>query len=214
MARGPIGLPPGVSRTGLGQDDRKYSTRNPIVSRLIDRWLGRIAEVIGSDHVRVLVDVGVGEGIAIERVRPTSGMVVGVEYREDKLARARSRLARFQGVVGDAGMLPIADASADLVTCIEVLEHLLRPGDALQELARIAGGRCVVSVPWEPWFRLGNLARAKNLSRIGNDPEHVQAFSPRKLQRTVSQHFKNVEIHRFFPWLVAVASDPRPQQIS
>ncbi len=195
----------------MGQDERKYATRNPVVSRLISRWLAKVSELVGSQPTRRVLDVGVGEGIAIERVRPPGVLVIGVEYREDKLASAAARLERFVGVVGDAGMLPIADASADLVTCIEVLEHLVRPEAAVMELARVASDRCVVSVPWEPWFRLGNLARGKNLGRLGNDPEHVQAFSPRRLRRLLLSGFEVVDVHGAFPWLVVVASRPRAQ---
>jgi SAM-dependent methyltransferase len=209
MERRPIGLAPGAPVGAMGQDERKYTTRNPVVLRLIGRWLGKVAELTRAVPVSRVLDVGVGEGIAMERVRPDGAFVAGVEYREDKLASATKRLPRFAGVVGDAGMLPVADSSADLVTCIEVLEHLVRPDAAVSELARVASDRCVVSVPWEPWFRLGNLARGKNLARAGNDPEHVQAFSPRRLRRLLLAGFDVVEVHRVFPWLVAVASSPR-----
>ena len=77
------------------------------------------------------------------------------------------------------------------------------------ELARITGGRLVVSVPWEPWFRLGNLGRGKNLRRLGNDPEHVQAFTPRRLHRALERHYSEVRVVKAFPWLIAAARRPR-----
>ena len=80
---------------------------------------------------------------------------------------------------------------------------------AVVEMARICGGRLVVSVPWEPWFRLGNLGRGKNIARWGNDPEHVQAFTPARLTRALSAHFEQVRVVRAFPWLIAEASRPR-----
>ena len=55
--------------------------------------------------------------------------------------------------------------------------------------------RLVVSVPWEPWFRLGNLGRGKNVARWGNDPEHVNFFNPRKLRAALGAHFAEVN-HR------------------
>ena len=79
-------------------------------------------------------------------------------------------------------MLPLIDHSADVVTCLEVLEHLVAPERAVGELARICRGRCVVSVPWEPFFRLGNLCRGRDVGRWGNNPEHVQHFSPATLR--------------------------------
>jgi SAM-dependent methyltransferase len=138
--------------------------------------------------------------------------VVGVEYRLAKVRLAAARLPALAGVVGDAGMLPLPDACADLVTSIEVLEHLTDPPAAVDEFARICrpGGRVVVSVPWEPWFRLGNLGRGKNLGRLGNDPEHVQQFTPDRLRALLAVRFEHVEVARAFPWLIASARSPRP----
>jgi hypothetical protein len=58
-------------------------------------------------------------------------------------------------------------------------------------------------VPWEPWFRLGNLGRGKNVRRLGNDPEHLHAFTPARLRRTLDRSFDQVRVVRAFPWLVA-----------
>ena len=134
--------------------------------------------------------------------------VVGVEYRHDKAAIARL-LDGVVTVVGDAGMLPLPSQRADLVTCIEVLEHLPAVAPAVAELARVTTDRCVVSVPWEPWFRLGNLGRGKNVARLGNDPEHVQWFTPARLRRTLEASFRQVRVVRAFPWIIAEARGPR-----
>jgi Methyltransferase domain len=211
----PIGLAPGVPREAAGQDAAKYGSTNPIVSRLLDRWTGRLREVIGPVRGTV-VDVGTGEGLCLERVlapgagdTPAPDRVVGIEYRFDKAAVAAQRLTDVDVTVGDAGMLPFPDGAADLVMCIEVLEHLPTVAPAVAELARITGDRCVVSVPYEPWFRLGNLGRGKNVGRLGNDPEHLHAFTPGRLRRTLGASFADVRVVPAFPWLIAVARGGR-----
>ena len=212
----PIGLAPGVPLEAAGQDAAKYGSSNPVVKRLLDRFMGQLKAVIGPIGGTV-VDVGIGEGLCLERVlRPAEGapavepgVVVGVEYRFDKARAAASQLPGVEVSVGDAGMLPFPDRAADLVTCMEVLEHLPTVAPAVAELARITGGRCVVSVPWEPWFRLGNLGRGKNVGRLGNDPEHLRAFTPGKLRRTLEASFAEVRVTKVFPWLVAEARSPR-----
>jgi ubiquinone/menaquinone biosynthesis C-methylase UbiE len=207
MTRRPIGLAPDAPAEVSGQDAKKYSSGNPIVQRLISRWL-QIVRLAVSQPRGIVVDVGIGEGLAMERVMPPGSHVVGVEFRRDKIRVAQQHIELLAGVVADAGMLPLRDATADVTTCIEVLEHLVTPEPAVEELARITARRCVVSVPWEPWFRLGNLGRGKNLRRIGNDIEHVQQFTPRLLERLLARFFDSVEIVPVFPWLVAVAQDP------
>jgi len=171
---------------------------------LIDRWLAIVRDAIGSAPDFV-VDVGTGEGFATERTVPRGVTVVGVEYRHGKIRAAMQRLDDIAGVVADAGMLPLRSASAPVVTCIEVLEHLTEPEVAVEELARVTRGHCVVSVPWEPVFRLGNLGRGKNVRRLGNDPEHVQQFNPARLMRLLEPRFGDVSVRRCAPWIVAVA---------
>jgi hypothetical protein len=102
------------------------------------------------------------------------------------------------------------DGAVDWATSIEVLEHLPHPEQLVAELARVCRSGVIVSVPWEPWFKLGNLGRGKNVARWGNDPEHLQAFGPRSLGAVLSASFGRVTVHRCLPWLLAVATEPRP----
>jgi ubiquinone/menaquinone biosynthesis C-methylase UbiE len=204
MSDRPIGLAPGAELEAAGQDARKYGSRNPVVRRLIDRWLLKIGSLI-DDNVQRVADIGVGEGLALERLPVRAPVIVGVDFRGDKLAVAKTRVPALRPVRADAGMLPIPDRGVDLALCIEVLEHLVDPGAAVAELARIADRGCVVSVPWEPFFRLGNLARGKNVAAFGNDSEHVQQFSPARLADLLQRSFAHVSIHRCFPWIIAVA---------
>ncbi|MCU1353732.1 MAG: Methyltransferase type 11 [Acidimicrobiales bacterium] len=203
----PIGLSPGAPEDAAGQDAKKYATGNPVVQRLLARWMAKLTGVLGTVGGTV-VDVGVGEGLALERMLPAGHPAIGLEYRFDKVVAATDRLPALAGVRADAGMLPLADHRADLVTCIELLEHLPLVEPAVAELARVTRGRCVVSVPWEPWFRLGNLGRGKNVARFGNDPEHVQAFTPGRLRRALEAEFASVRVVRAFPWLIAEAANP------
>lgn len=52
-------------------------------------------------------------------------------------------------VIGDLAVLPFADATFDVVLCLEVLEHVREPQRVLEELHRTlrAGGRLYFSVP-------------------------------------------------------------------
>lgn len=204
-----IGLAPGLDLDAAGQDAAKYGTSNPVVQKLLARWLGKLTQVLGTPTGTV-VDVGVGEGFALERMFPSGTPAVALEYRHDKARVASEKLAAVAVVRGDAGVLPFPDASADLVTSIEVLEHLPIYEQAVGEMARICRGRLVVSVPWEPWFRLGNLGRGKNVGRLGNDPEHVQQFTPARLRALLGARFDEVTVTRAFPWLIASARRPRP----
>lgn len=204
---GPIGLSPAAAEHAAGEDEAKYSSRNILVRTLLDHLLREIRAAAGSTE-GTWVDVGIGEGMALEAMRVQARLLIGIEYRSDKLAVARRRVPELQAVRADAGMLPLLDRSADVVTCLEVLEHLTAPERAVAELGRICCGRCVVSVPWEPFFRLGNLCRGKDVRRWGNNPEHIQQFGSLKLARLFESHFREVRVHHSFPWIIAVATSP------
>jgi len=209
--RRPLGLAPGAPEQAAGQDAKKYSTGNPVVQRLLGRWTtvlrGEIAAV--TPPGATLADIGVGEGLALARTRPDGMPIVGIEYREDKARVAQTSVEGIWVVVADAGMVPLRDGAVPVTICVEVLEHLTDPDAAVEELARVAHHGCVISVPWEPWFRLGNLARGKNVGRLGNDPEHLQFFTRRRVEKLLARHFESVRVVPVFPWLVAIATEPR-----
>ena len=79
--------------------------------------------------------------------------------------------------------LPFAARSFDTVTCLEVLEHLDDPAAAVRELARVARRAVVVSVPFEPYFRIGNVLRGKHLSPSGQSPRACATLESPHLSR-------------------------------
>ncbi|MEM6927227.1 MAG: methyltransferase type 11, partial [Myxococcota bacterium] len=97
---------------------------------------------------------------------------------------------------------------AALPSGLAVLEHLDAPHVAVKELARVSRGHLVLSVPWEPWFQLGNLARGKYLSGWGNHPEHVQRWSPGGFRRMLQGTgvVGDVRLRTSFPWTIAVTT--------
>lgn len=93
------------------------------------------------------LDLGSGSGELIDQVRRAFPVRArACDYREDLLA-----LADLQVDVADLNRdaLPYADASFDLVTCTEVIEHLDHFRLALREIHRVLrpGGVCILTTP-------------------------------------------------------------------
>jgi SAM-dependent methyltransferase len=194
------------------QDQAKYLSSNPVVRRLIDRWLGELSGLVEANVPpgATLLDAGAGAGFSLARFaggRP----VLAVDLAPEKAVQIPARVAGAQPTVADVTRLPVPDAAVGWATSIEVLEHLPHPEHLVAELGRTVSTGIIVSVPWEPFFKLGNLARGKNVSRFGNDPEHIGAFGPRSLARLLGRSFGHVEVHRCLPWLLAVATQPLPR---
>lgn len=154
-----------------------------------------------------VVDLGAGEGEVVAHLL-AAGLrfdYLGIDRSSAAVATARAFHPELRFSEGDVTSPPEEPGWADVALCLEVLEHLPEPVRAVRELARWTRHAAVVSVPWEPWFRLGNLARGEHLATLGNHPEHVQAFGPGELRALLKQSFARVEVERCFPWLVAVA---------
>jgi 2-polyprenyl-3-methyl-5-hydroxy-6-metoxy-1,4-benzoquinol methylase len=86
------------------------------------------------------------------------------------------------------------------VLAIEVLEHVDDPEHALAEIARVARGDVVLSVPREPLWRVLNVARGRYVGRLGNTPGHVQHWSSDAFARLVARHLEVTGTWRPLPW--------------
>lgn len=99
----------------------------------------------------VLVDVGCDGGTMTRILKECSEArrVVGFDIREESVRYARKTKPGIEFYVADARNLPLRDCVADVVTLIEVLEHIDNPEDAVAEAYRVLkeGGRAIVMVP-------------------------------------------------------------------
>jgi SAM-dependent methyltransferase len=123
----------------MGIDDgqiviREYDTLDPLALRRLDRtgWL-RFDDL---DEEQTLVR-------AVAEVHPTRVLDVGCGDGRLASLYAAPEVECLDGQLGDAGELPFAAGSFDVVTCNYLLCHLPDPDHALQEFVRVLrpGGR-------------------------------------------------------------------------
>lgn len=195
------GLTAGLERS---DNEGKYRSRNPVVRRLVGRFLRRVGDLVEAQRPRRVLEVGCGEGLVIQSLsrRLPATRFDGVELDAGALARAKALCPEACCMRGDLHALPFRDRAYDLVLCLEVLEHLAEPGLALQEIRRVSGGGCLLSVPHEPFFRLGNLARGKNLRRLGDPTDHLQHWGGRAFTAFCGQYLTVRTATTSFPWLI------------
>lgn len=188
-------------------DTPKYRSRNPVQRELIRRFVARVhALFLEAGPIESVLEVGVGEGFLsgyLSEKLPEKRFT-GVDVSEEDLARLRAkfpRIATRAASIYDVGKL---EGRFDLILCAEVLEHVDDPDRALEALVSLGPKHLLLTVPHEPWFLLSNLARGKNLSRLGNDPEHVQLFTSGKFRRLLERHLELERLTRSYPWLLAL----------
>jgi SAM-dependent methyltransferase len=120
-----------------------HRARQTIVARLLDRY-------VGNRPARVL-DVGCGAG-ATSVVAGGRGRLLGVDLGVEAVVAARARgleVARM-----DATSLGTRDAAFDLVSALDVLEHLDDDRAAAREILRTLrpGGCFIATVPAYQWL--------------------------------------------------------------
>ncbi|MEA2230748.1 MAG: hypothetical protein QOD83_564 [Solirubrobacteraceae bacterium] len=190
--------------TVTGNTYDKYGSTNPVVRRLMAGFERTLDELFDQAAPASLLDVGCGEGVLTHRWAQRLGdrRVVGIDLDDPGLhALWEGRPApNLEYRVMKAENLPFGDGEFDVATAIEVLEHVPDPEHTVAEMARVASGHLLVSVPREPLWRGLNMARGAYLKDLGNTPGHLNHWSKRSFVGLLSRHGTVVEARTPFPW--------------
>jgi len=190
---------------------RKYESGNRVLQALIRRFHARMLDLVAPLGAKRVLDVGCGEGFFARALldRFPGVELVGVDASEAAIAHASARCPEARFEVSRIEALR-ARGRFDLVVCSEVLEHLEDPAAGIANLADCTAGHALLTVPWEPWFQLANLARGKYLATLGNHPEHVQRWTRAGFERAVSGRFARVHSESMFPWTLFLGTPREP----
>lgn len=138
--------------------------------------LPRVRRVLGALRQLTpqrLLDVGSGRGVFLWPLLDQFPELQVAAVDEDEVrardlaAVARGGISRLQAHRMDASKLDFPDASFDVVTLLEVLEHVSDPAPVAREALRVSRAHVIASVPSEP----------------DDNPEHIRLFDPRSLTR-------------------------------
>src|SRR5581483_3385723 len=138
---------------------------------LIDNYYNVLLAELKKLRPASILDAGCGEGFTLHRIEAAKiGKTrEGFDFLDRAVDLANKNYPSLHITQGDIYHIDAKANTYDVVICSEVLEHLERPEEALQDLIRVTKKFLVVSVPNEPLFMLGNFLRGKNLKRFGND---------------------------------------------
>jgi ubiquinone/menaquinone biosynthesis C-methylase UbiE len=182
----------------------KYASTNPIERRMMAGFFGALSQAVGEASPARVVELGCGEGHATAYLRERFPVadIVGLDLPDENLAEHWKQLG-IPMMFADIHRLPFDDRTLDLVVALEVLEHVADPDRALGELARVCRGHAVVSVPREPIWRIGNIARGRYVRDLGNTPGHVNHWTSGGFRRLLERHFDVLAVWKPLPWTMA-----------
>ncbi|RUV36820.1 methyltransferase domain-containing protein [Mesorhizobium sp. M7A.F.Ca.MR.148.00.0.0] len=186
----------------------KYNTRNPIARYLMDGFLSSFDMLTAKTGVRNAYEVGCGEGNLSIRLHDRGWNVRGSDLESVSVSEANEQCTKrgLEPIFETRSLFDLTPevASAELVICCEVLEHIPDTEQALAILKSLAKPYLLVSVPREPVWRALNMARGKYISSLGNTPGHIQHWSSASFINLLGKSLEVVEVLKPLPWTMAL----------
>ena len=140
---------------------------------------------------RHALDVGCGAGLLAEPLARLGAKVTAIDASAELIAVARAH-ASAMGLDVDYRAVPVEqlDGRFDLVTSMEVIEHVAEPGAFLKALARrlAPGGLLVMSTPNQTaWSKLMMITVGEGLGRIPRGTHDFDKFiSPERMKQLLA----------------------------
>lgn len=183
-------------------EERYADTHNDSAAFRADPRIRQVLSLLAPFRGGRLLDVGCMDGFLSSIFRDEGMRTVGVDASPTAIERAKRNGHEAYVADLDKPPLPLPDASVDLVFAGEVVEHVFRTEEFLEELARVtkAGGHLVLTTPnlacwlnrvvllvgWQPFFtevgtrpgKSGNPLRTVDLAPAG----HIRLFTASSLR--------------------------------
>ena len=187
-----------------------YNTNNPVIKYLSKRFFTKIEYYLDLIDARNLkgIDIGCGEGHMLNSLydRGLVKEIMGIDLDHERVEYAQNKYPNIRFCIEDVYELKLPKNKYDYVMALEILEHLPEPSLALENMRKIIkpNGFIILSVPYEPYFQIGNVLRGKHLKRLGKTPAHLHFWSKNGLINMINDKI-NVEYYHnlaTFPWQV------------
>lgn len=159
-----------------------------------DLWNEHLARYLFAARLarnKRVLDLACGCGYGCACLAETARAVTGVDIAPEAVeyARARYGAANVAFEVAPVTEVPLPDASFDLITAFEVIEHVEDWRRMLAEARRLLapGGQFVVSTPNRDYY-------AESRKAAGPNPFHAREFSFGEFQEALAAFFPHVSM--------------------
>jgi SAM-dependent methyltransferase len=176
-----------------------------------ERFLPQLSGVIELEHVhrylysmpfvegKDVLDIACGEGYGSALLARKAKTVAGIDIDDESISKAKKNYSsqfRLTFSIGSLLSIPVPDASIDVITCFESIEHVTDHDQVMNEFKRIlkADGLLLLSTPNR--FVYSDLTGYKN-------PFHPRELYQNEFENLLSRFFLN---HKTVGQRVALSS--------
>lgn len=187
----------------------KYSNRNVFHRLTLNRFFDAVGREIQQIQPKSVLEFGCGEGFFLQEMKKRElefDNFVGLDLRRDAIEMAKEVHSEHSFLEADFLTWDYSVKSFDLVIASQVLEHLVHPGKYIERLVAYSDNYLLVTVPWEPWFRMMNLLRGRDIGRLGNHPEHINQWGVRQFEQLVARYACIQKTQTVFPFIIITAT--------
>lgn len=196
-----------MAQTQLSANFLKHANKNPLQKFLIENFYKSLIALAKPLKPQAILDVGCGEGFSLNKlfINEVCKTLEGLDSSKEAISLGKSLFPNLILELGSIYDLPHNDSSFDLIICLEVLEHLKNPQKALYEIMRVSKKYAILSVPNEPFFRVGNFLRGKNIKRLGNDVGHINHWNILSFKKFIKEQRLSLKQTKLpFPWILVL----------
>jgi len=167
-----------------------------------ERFMPEVAGQIAFEHLhryhyaarfcagKQVLDVACGEGYGSQILSGVAASVIGVDIAAETVEHARGRYGsdRLRFVEASAALLPLEDASVDVVVSFETIEHHDQHEEMLSEIRRVLrpGGLLVMSSPNKQYY---------TIEPGYSNPYHVKELFREELVALVGRYFRHHAVY-------------------
>lgn len=193
----------------------KYHTKNPLYAFVNNKFIKDFVNIAKITNPLSILDVGCGEGFVTKHLSKTltKSFITGIDFNKEAIKYAKNNSSNYNVKYLDGNLFKLKiNQTFDLVTCSEVLEHLINYEHALEILIKLSNKYLLLSVPNEPWFRLANILRLKYLNSFGNTPGHVNNWRKKDLINLCNKYGKITKVKSSSFWNIILLEKTKRAQ--
>lgn len=151
------------------------------------------------ENIQSVLDVGCGDGYLCHLFKEKGVKnISGVDLSETRVKYAKSKFPDIEFRQAEVYRLPFKDNSFELITAVELLEHLEDPSAAIKELKRVSNKYILITVPNNEKIQQIICPHCLKVFLLSG---HIQSFDRKRIEllcRETNLEIKKIDISKFY----------------